>query len=90
MSCKGCDIKETASSVNVDLLIEEQLSIEVDLAASDVVQKRIAICENCPFRLNHTCTKCGCFYKFRAHLSKKYCPAGMWEKILGKTGQISN
>ena len=83
MTCKGCDVKETAATVDVEALIEEQLAIENDLAALKVVQSRIKICEACPFRSNHTCTKCGCFYKFRANLSKKYCPAGMW----AQTGQ---
>ena len=45
MTCKGCDVKETAATVDVEALIEEQLAIENDLAALEVVQSRIKICE---------------------------------------------
>ena len=48
MTCKGCDVKETAATVDVEALIEEQLAIENDLAALEVVQSRIKICEACP------------------------------------------
>lgn len=81
MTCKGCQIKETAANVDVQAMIEEQLAFEWDLAPKEVVQTRIAICQNCPFRLDHTCTKCGCFYEFRAHLPTKQCPTGKWIKV---------
>jgi hypothetical protein len=84
MTCKGCDIKETAVATDVEALIAEQLAIESNLAVLEVVKHRITICEACTFRSQHTCTKCGCFYKFRANLAKKNCPAGMWTQ----TGQI--
>lgn len=78
MTCKGCDVKEQASETDVDELIAEQLSFEIDLADLALVEKRTSICESCPFRSLHTCTKCGCFYKFRANLNHKVCPAGKW------------
>lgn len=80
MTCKGCDIKDEAAAVSgtIDLLIAEQLEVEIDLAAPEVAASRIAICETCPFRINHTCSKCGCFYKFRANLAHKTCPVGNW------------
>ena len=43
MTCKGCDVKETAATVDVEALIEEQLAIENDLAALEVIQSRIKI-----------------------------------------------
>ncbi|AYJ43851.1 MULTISPECIES: DUF6171 family protein [Enterococcus] len=86
MTCKGCEVKDAAAAAQEDIesLIAEQLSLESDLASPEIVSRRIAVCETCPLRLNHTCTKCGCFYRFRANLAKKNCPAGMWEQ----TGQL--
>ncbi|MBV6373303.1 DUF6171 family protein [Enterococcus casseliflavus] len=86
MTCKGCEVKDAAVAAQEDIesLIAEQLSLESDLASREIVSRRIAVCETCPLRLNHTCTKCGCFYRFRANLAKKNCPAGMWEQ----TGQL--
>ncbi|MFC4698330.1 DUF6171 family protein [Enterococcus aquimarinus] len=78
MSCKGCDIKEEAASFDVEALIAEQLSVEVDLVSEEILVQRLQKCEQCPFKSNHTCTKCGCFYKFRANLAIKNCPNGQW------------
>lgn len=78
MSCKGCEIKEEAALFDVDALIQEQLSLEIDLVSEDLLAKRLKQCETCPFRSNHTCTKCGCFYQFRANLAMKTCPDGRW------------
>ena len=70
MACIGCEIKEEAQNMDIQALIEEQLALE----------QRIQTCEQCPFRSLHTCTKCGCFYEFRAHLANKKCPAARWEE----------
>lgn len=78
MTCKGCEIKEAASSFDVEKLIAEQLSLEVDLVTPEILSRRLDACERCPFKSNHTCTKCGCFYKFRANLNIKNCPIGRW------------
>lgn len=78
MTCKGCEIKEEAANVDVDVLIEEQLRMEIDLASQQIAKKRTEICETCPFRVGDTCGKCGCYYKFRANLSNKTCPSGYW------------
>ena len=78
MSCFGCEVKEIAGQTDVDQLIREQLSVEIDRAAAAIVEKRIARCEACPFRSKHTCTKCGCYYKFRANLASKACPVHYW------------
>ena len=78
MTCRGCEIKEDAAAVDVGILIEEQLSLESDLASQQTVNKRTEVCESCPFRVGDTCGKCGCYYKFRANLSTKRCPAGYW------------
>lgn len=78
MTCKGCEIKEEAASFDVEELIAEQLSLEVNLVTPEILSQRLEACERCPFKSNHTCTKCGCFYKFRANLSVKNCPIGKW------------
>lgn len=78
MSCKGCDIQEEARNLDVKSLIEEQLSLEIDLVDPSLLEKRLEKCENCPFKSLHTCTVCGCFYEFRANLAIKSCPKGFW------------
>lgn len=78
MSCKGCEIKEEAANFDVEQLIAEQLSLETNLASAALLAKRLQKCETCPFKSNHTCTKCGCFYQFRANLAVKNCPIGQW------------
>nr|WP_207696383.1 DUF6171 family protein [Enterococcus sp. DIV0212c]MBO1354958.1 hypothetical protein [Enterococcus sp. DIV0212c] len=78
MSCIGCEIKGSAANLNVKQLIEEQLLVETNLAEEQTKEKRIKLCETCPFRVAHTCSKCGCFFEFRASLSDKNCPVGHW------------
>ncbi|WP_375270056.1 DUF6171 family protein [Enterococcus sp. DIV0212c] len=48
------------------------------MAEEQTKEKRIKLCETCPFRVAHTCSKCGCFFEFRASLSDKNCPVGHW------------
>ena len=78
MGCVGCELKAEAMEVDVDQLIEEQLGLEIDLVAAEIREQRVAQCLECPFRSLHTCVKCGCYYKFRASLAHKQCPAGKW------------
>ncbi|KAB7672664.1 DUF6171 family protein [Bacillus sp. B1-b2] len=78
MACLGCEIKEKASQMNVDLLVKEQLALEMDLAEDVLKEKRIDICEECEHLNQHTCSKCGCFVLFRASLNYKSCPIKKW------------
>lgn len=78
MGCIGCEIKEEAANVDVKQLIEEQLALEIHRVDAPLLEKRLSICRSCPFRVNHTCSKCGCFYEFRANLSMKHCPERYW------------
>lgn len=80
MACVGCEIKEEAQNMDIQALIDEQLALEQHLAPEWLVRKRMQTCVKCPFRSLHTCTKCGCFYEFRAHLANKQCPAARWEE----------
>lgn len=78
MSCFGCEVKETTVNIPVQELIAEQLLVESNLAEISIKKRRIKKCEICPYRVAHTCSKCGCFYEFRASLADKKCPVGSW------------
>lgn len=78
MSCKGCERTTALAQLDVEELVREQLTLERDLVAEAEWQQRIQQCESCPFRAEHTCQKCGCFYKFRTALATKSCPVGRW------------
>ncbi|WP_208560861.1 DUF6171 family protein [Marinilactibacillus kalidii] len=78
MSCKTCERLEALAGQNVLESIEEQLSLEVDLASDELKEMRLSVCESCPFFQNQTCTKCGCYAMFRASLNYKNCPIGKW------------
>lgn len=76
--CKSCERMLQLASLNEVELIEEQLSLEIDLAHNEVKESRLETCLGCPFLKGQTCTKCGCYALFRASLEKKTCPIGKW------------
>jgi len=76
--CPGCGHKKDVSDREIEKLISEQLTLEIDLVTEDIRDKRLAICGECPELLGYTCLKCGCFAKFRASLIHKRCPAEKW------------
>ncbi|MFC6465733.1 DUF6171 family protein [Marinilactibacillus sp. GCM10026970] len=78
MSCKTCERLEALAGQDVVTSIEEQLSLEIDLASEELKEKRLSVCETCPFFQNQTCTKCGCYAMFRASLNYKSCPVNKW------------
>lgn len=81
MTCIGCERKEMLLGLTDEVVqaeIDEQLSIEINLATPEERDQRLAICATCPFRATHTCTRCGCYVGFRASLAMKSCPAGKW------------
>ncbi|AYV69473.1 MULTISPECIES: DUF6171 family protein [Niallia] len=78
MACVGCELKEQVSQLDVDALVQEQLSFEVDLAREEIRDLRLSICVQCEHLNQHTCGKCGCFVRFRASLDKKSCPDKKW------------
>lgn len=49
-------------------------------ALSELAQKRLSICEQCPFfrPTSKTCKKCGCFMKLKVTLDNAYCPINKW------------
>ena len=81
MTCFGCERNEQLLKLTdekVLALVEEQLSMEINLSSDNLRESRLAICASCPFRQSHTCTKCGCYVTFRASLKLKSCPVGKW------------
>lgn len=43
-------------------------------------QVRLKICQDCPFRKDSTCTKCGCFINVKAQWKSADCPDNRWPK----------
>ncbi len=80
MACKTCDRMEELAQTSIEELIDEQLSFESKLADKEVIETRLAKCQVCPFLQEATCSKCGCFARFRASLPMKKCPIGYWEE----------
>ncbi len=80
MTCRGCQPKEAAREADVQALIQEQLALEPNHLSETEAGERQAICRKCPHRSLHTCTKCGCYYEFRAYLPQKDCPQNRWPK----------
>ena len=48
----------------------------------EIALKRLNICNDCPFKKNNTCSKCGCSINMMTRaLTKKECPCGKWKKV---------
>lgn len=78
MACRGCQHKLVLSELDVEALVEEQLLLEPNQVSTSIRNQRLAVCNKCSQLLHHTCSKCGCFVKFRAHLTNKGCPLKKW------------
>ncbi|WP_423189100.1 DUF6171 family protein [Alkalibacterium sp. f15] len=76
--CESCERLKNLASLNEIELIEEQLSLEIDLTSERIKEERLRICLGCPFLKNQTCTKCGCYALFRVSLEGKRCPISKW------------
>jgi len=77
-NCKSCDRLNKLANLNEKELIEQQLSLEFDLADEDVKEERLSICLSCPFLNQQTCSKCGCYVLFRSSVLNKKCPINKW------------
>ncbi|WP_017471689.1 DUF6171 family protein [Amphibacillus jilinensis] len=84
MTCKGCSSSVRQSKEDVETLVVEQLLLEEHLVDDFVFDKRLAICQKCPYlQYETTCGYCGCFIAFRARLANKQCPdpaGAQWNK----------
>ncbi len=78
MACFGCQHKQILSELDVEALVEEQLLLEPNQVSILVRNQRLVVCGTCSQLLQHTCSKCGCFIKFRASLAGKECPLKKW------------
>ena len=78
MSCKTCDRMQEYAEMDIEGIIDEQLSLEINLADSDTIANRLSICQECPFLKEHTCLQCGCFVRLRASMVIKKCPMTYW------------
>lgn len=76
--CKSCKTIEDLQTLDIDQLVQEQLSLETNLVSEELRDQRLSKCEACSKRSNHTCTLCGCFVKFRTSLANKSCPVKKW------------
>lgn len=41
-------------------------------------QRRLGLCQACPYRAGDRCTKCGCFVSVKTRLQTEACPVGKW------------
>lgn len=48
-----------------------------------IYQKRLELCNTCPYQQNKMCRMCGCFVEIRASRKNMYCPLipPAWERI---------
>lgn len=55
-------------------------SINKFIASSDVVDKRMIICNSCPqlIPITTNCKECGCFMNIKTKLLTATCPLGKW------------
>lgn len=52
------------------------------ISNTEIIEKRMSICEGCPNLVKSTkqCTKCGCFMVAKTKLKNAECPIGLWGK----------
>lgn len=75
--CKKC--KRKIEDAEIETSILEQLAVE-HTVSEEVQVSRLQCCQQCPYRIIHTCSKCGCYIQFRTALKGKCCPIGLWTK----------
>lgn len=81
--CENCKFPSKAtmaknlafSFVNV---VGEAFKTGKVVAAKDVIQKRISICEGCEFKKDLRCLACGCVLTWKVGLAAESCPKGNW------------
>lgn len=76
--CKHCTDSDLVNDTTIEHSIHEQLSLEPILVPSYILKERLKICHSCPFLIQHTCSQCGCYIKFRASIPNKQCPLSNW------------
>lgn len=60
-------------------LTKDILKDDVNIASSETIQARIAICNACPdLSKLRACKHCGCFMDVKVRFSKSSCPIDKW------------
>jgi hypothetical protein len=82
--CKGIYLKNNQPTNDYIDKMLDHFSSASDLAEKTTIQKRLAICNDCEFFKEDTCTKCGCSMirnkNFVGKILKKdsSCPENRW------------
>ena len=74
--CPRCPVTEEAEDSALDAVLTDYVDTlpEAQRAAAPVYAARLALCQACPHRIQHTCTLCGCYVRARAAKKHMRCP----------------
>lgn len=74
--CPGCRGTVWMDEAEIRKIFSEKIAVQkVKLAASDVFQNRLEICNHCSdLDYGTTCRFCGCIVQIKARLAGAYCP----------------
>jgi hypothetical protein len=76
--CKKCLLREMAEK-DYQMIEKYFLAIkEIDRAADEVYEKRLAVCKECELLNAGTCGACGCYVELRAAVKQSRCPHKKW------------
>lgn len=78
MTCEGGICKLKADLVNLDVSDYLTTPTAQTPEVTEQVLIRLGICQQCDFRSQHTCTKSGSFYEYRANDLSASCPIARW------------
>lgn len=71
MGCKSCE-KNRANRFDLAEFAAKRF------APSELKEKRMAICKECPHSRLNLCKQCGCVIPFKTALLNSKCPIGNW------------
>ncbi len=85
--CRKCLPQEIEENTLREYLDGYAASLSTDIRAPEgEYARRLTICENCPHRIQFTCTLCGCYIQARAAKKRQKCPlpgAPRWSSCTG-------
>lgn len=81
--CENCQfpsVAQQATNLTVSLfnVLTQAFKTGKTLASQEDVEKRVNICQACPYLKNNRCSECGCFIALKAGLQNEKCPKGKW------------
>ena len=71
------------AALRVAKALATRKSVRVDTAESD---RRLGICESCPYYTKGQCEKCTCYVAVKVLLATETCPKGFWNAFATQTG----